>query len=341
MGAPCAQRAPGCGSYFVLAIILLSAVPSAAKAPRKPKLHPVTAAPAGLVDPTAGNSSGSLHLFILWPSAMQLFSRIVQDLSTRFKVLTTWRFDLPPGEYAEAIWRLYAINVLPVRFQVKLDHCGPPAPFVAILVWDPRPTWFQRVSWNRRSVSGVNAVNAKFLYRGWFSPSNGSQVHATDNMAEAENNCFALLGRTASELAEEPGPPFNPSAAVLLTRRRIPGLMGDWPSCDRLYQAVNVSAFEGFTISPASVSGCRAALRAAQPEITVYLQGRRNPSSVVAMLHGTSPEGHLPRYVPGPHHHLWDEPWHVQIAGTPAVVRVRHTPVLGPPRREATRAKGK
>src|SRR4051794_17532953 len=105
-----------------------------------------------------------LHLFILWPSALQAADRIYDDLEQRFELVDSIRLRWSDHLFDENLMRLYG-TTLPKRGQ-RVAADGSTASHV-LVVRDPAPTYALRQrSWGFGAVNAAT-YDAKLRYRAW------------------------------------------------------------------------------------------------------------------------------------------------------------------------------
>eukprot|EP01062_Namystynia_karyoxenos_P067773 TRINITY_DN61835_c0_g1_i1.p1 TRINITY_DN61835_c0_g1~~TRINITY_DN61835_c0_g1_i1.p1 ORF type:complete len:387 (+),score=89.21 TRINITY_DN61835_c0_g1_i1:126-1286(+) len=295
--------------------------PPARRAADRPTPPPTAAAPRTAA-PSMGR--GEPQLLVVWHGAMKQLRRIAQDIAKEFRVLRVLHLDMPRDTYRENLWRLYMGKGGLQRkgMPLKVRQCGGTGDFVAFLVWDADPVYKAVKTAHGVDVVSEHMHNAKYKYRKWAGGS-GFQVHGTYTVAEAQHDVFLLFGSTAWELAARPAAaPYDPSAPLPPARTGdLIGYGGAWPTCDRLYTAVRVTA-SAAELSPPDAAGCAAALQRPSPRIRVAVPRTNDTVAVLAAVHGTDPDGRPP----GPSAAEGESAWRVRIGEVPAEVSVRSLP---------------
>ena len=131
-----------------------------------------------------------LYLFILWQNGRFMEKQILSDLKKKFELFRTYEIEWKSENFAANLARFYG-KKLPKGCK-KEKETGSGA-FKAFLVYDRAPQFAKG--------KNISIVTCKYNYRQLTG--GGNLVHASDNLAETNENLLFLLGKTVKELEKE------------------------------------------------------------------------------------------------------------------------------------------
>lgn len=203
--------------------------------------------------PVVGDGAPEIHLFVLWDNARPWTDRIIEDISSRFRILDgidlAWTCTLAPRHYT----RLYRQWLPPDSFKVR--ECGIGRPLV-LVVADDAPHYAERKNWGRTCTVNTRLFDAKWRYRRWVG---GSRVHCSTNVREAAHDLFLLLGLRPEHYTQCRAPSWSGTFRRL--QRDLTG-NGGWQSGQELLTAIDLT-LEYVTLPPIDNG----------PDIRVLLEG--------------------------------------------------------------------
>lgn len=171
------------------------------------------------------------HVFIIWEKARGHEKIILEDLGSRFEIISVLDIQWSDSCVSSNFTRFYGKN-LP-RGSFKETHCGSGS-FLVIIVVDRRPQYeSRRTSKGERKVN-ANTFDAKSLYRDWVG--GGHRIHATDSESEARHNVAMLLGVSLDEFLV--GQPLAWDGKVQKLSTDLAGASG-WTSLRQLFMVLN------------------------------------------------------------------------------------------------------
>lgn len=134
------------------------------------------------------------HLFVIWEKGRVKEKEILDDIASRFEIVSkkciTWSKD----KFAENLTHFYAEN-LPSSSD-KIKECGS-GEFLLIVVRDNHPLYCSRKTSKGVKRVNVNIFDAKELYRFWTG--GGAKIYATDSVADVNSDLALLLGMNAHD----------------------------------------------------------------------------------------------------------------------------------------------
>ena len=158
-----------------------------------------------------------LYLFIIWQNGRFMEKQIIADLRKKFEIFRIFEVSWKEENFALNLARFYG-KKLPKGCK-KEKETGAGA-FKVCLVYDNNPQY--------ADGKNANIVKSKQDYRQLTG--GGNLVHASDNLAETNENLLFLFGKTVKDLEQE-----GPRAEICVVRRDLVGC----PVWDSLQQALD------------------------------------------------------------------------------------------------------
>lgn len=146
-----------------------------------------------------------LYLFIIWQNGRFMEKQIIADLRKKFEIFRIFEVSWKEENFALNLARFYG-KKLPKGCK-KEKETGAGA-FKVCLVYDNNPQY--------ADGKNANIVKSKQDYRQLTG--GGNLVHASDNLAETNENLLFLFGKTVKDLEQE-----GPRAEICVVRRDLVG----------------------------------------------------------------------------------------------------------------------
>eukprot|EP01064_Diplonema_japonicum_P012888 TRINITY_DN20232_c1_g1_i1.p1 TRINITY_DN20232_c1_g1~~TRINITY_DN20232_c1_g1_i1.p1 ORF type:complete len:355 (+),score=72.33 TRINITY_DN20232_c1_g1_i1:65-1066(+) len=201
--------------------------------------------------PPPTTEEADVQLFIIWNGARKQRDRIFTDIEKKFKPFHAAEWRPPKKYYKEDLWRLYwgKGGMEKKGMDTKISQCGGHGSAWVILVIDENPVYKTIETAHGKDTVNENMHKAKYLYRKWSG--GGYKVHGTYSTVESEHDSFVVFGKSATEILKEKGGRGGVSfdSDLPLVTDQTFGFRS-WPSCERLYKALSLTAGPTSRVSP-------------------------------------------------------------------------------------------
>lgn len=166
-----------------------------------------------------------LQIFLLWNKARQEEKSILDDIKKKYEVLRIFEIHWPEASFPNNFTRFYNKNMRG-GFH-KTYECGR-GKFLLITAWDKSPVY--KLNPRRGYEINDNAIRNKNLYRQWTG--GGFRVHASDNLAEVDENLLLTLGINRLEFEEKYTTPWD--GKIIEIDKPMPGYKS-WKHTEELF----------------------------------------------------------------------------------------------------------
>lgn len=176
-------------------------------------------------------TESEIHLFILWETARNKQTQILEDIKSKFEILQVFEIIWSPDLVSNNFTRFYGVN-LPSH-SIKEKECGS-GPFLLVIVKVISVDYDG--AWTSHGWEYVerNMFEAKQLYRSWTG--GGHKVHGTTNVLETNSNLSLLLGLHTEDFLQQYLGYWN--GQIIKKTKDIEGASG-WTSLSHLFYVLN------------------------------------------------------------------------------------------------------
>ncbi|MDY4841838.1 MAG: hypothetical protein SO314_05695 [Alphaproteobacteria bacterium] len=166
-----------------------------------------------------------LQIFLLWNNARKEEKRILDDIKQKYELLRIFEISWPEKSFPDNFTRFYNKNMR--GGYRKTWECGR-GKFLLVIGWDNSPVY--KLNPRRGHEINDNAVRNKNRYRQWTG--GGFLVHASDNLAEVDENLLLTLGLNRKEFEEKYTSPWDGNTIEI--EKPMPGYKS-WKHLEELF----------------------------------------------------------------------------------------------------------
>ena len=166
-----------------------------------------------------------LQIFLLWNNARKEEKRILNDIKQKYELLRIFEISWPEKSFPDNFTRFYNKNMR--GGYRKTWECGR-GKFLLVVCWDNSPVY--KLNPRRGYKINDNAICNKNRYRQWTG--GGFLVHASDNLAEVDENLLLTLGLNRQEFEEKYTSPWDGS--IIEVEKPMPGYKS-WKHMEELF----------------------------------------------------------------------------------------------------------
>lgn len=166
-----------------------------------------------------------LQVFLLWNNARKEEKRILDDIKQKYELLRIFEISWPKKSFPDNFTRFYNKNM---RGGYRKAWESGRGKFLLIIGWDNSPLY--KLNPRRGYEINDNAIRNKNLYRQWTG--GGFLVHASDNLAEVDENLLLTLGLNRQEFEEKYTSPWNGN--MIEVEKPMPGYKS-WKHMEELF----------------------------------------------------------------------------------------------------------
>jgi len=170
-------------------------------------------------------------IFIIWNKASNKKDLIIDDLSSRFEIISVYNVFWSDRYFSQNMARFYGEKLPSVAFKEKYVGRGP---LTLVVVKDHNPIYTKRDTTRGKQTVNINVFDAKERYRSWTG--GGDRVHASNSLLETKREIALFFGKGYKQFIGEHKGKWG--GRKLRLKRDLTGARG-WKNLEELFKILN------------------------------------------------------------------------------------------------------